>query len=85
MSPSVVGGPFNLRILGIRDCVSMEEVITQEAQQGEGILTFPLLEELYLLILPMLGHFFLTKCALEIPFLREMWIDECPEMKTFVQ
>ncbi|TMW82380.1 hypothetical protein EJD97_006066 [Solanum chilense] len=60
----------------------MEEVITK----GEGIITlFPQLKYLYLLNLPKLGHFFLTECALTFPFLKEVDIDDCPEMKTFVQ
>uniref|UniRef100_M1BMQ4 Cc-nbs-lrr resistance protein n=1 Tax=Solanum tuberosum TaxID=4113 RepID=M1BMQ4_SOLTU len=46
---------------------------------------FPLLEKLRLRYLPKLGHFFLTKHPLKFPFLREVWINECPEMKTFVQ
>ncbi|XP_049364180.1 probable disease resistance protein At4g27220 [Solanum verrucosum] len=89
MSPSVTRGARNLRILLIENCVSMEEVITEEEQQGEEIMTneplFPLLEKLQLEGLPKLGHFFLTKRALEFPFLRKVKIDDCPEMKTFVQ
>ncbi|KAG5583633.1 hypothetical protein H5410_054260 [Solanum commersonii] len=86
MSPSVARGALNLQILEIDDCPSMEEVITEEEQQGEGIMTlFPLLEELELSRLPKLGHFFLTEHALTFPFLRKMKIDGCPEMKTFVQ
>ncbi|KAH0676863.1 hypothetical protein KY285_024664 [Solanum tuberosum] len=65
MSPSVARGALNLRILKIDDCQSMEEVITKEEEQGEGI--------------------FLTNDALELPFLREVLIDDFPEMKTFVQ
>ncbi|WMV26589.1 hypothetical protein MTR67_019974 [Solanum verrucosum] len=86
MSPSVARSLLNLRILAIYDCQSMEEVITKEEQQGEVILTlFPLLEDLGLEQLPKLGHFFLTEHALKFPFLVRVWIDDCPEMKTFVQ
>ncbi|KAK6779069.1 hypothetical protein RDI58_025787 [Solanum bulbocastanum] len=86
MSPSVARGALNLQILEIDDCQSMEEVITEQEQQGEGIMTlFPLLETLNLRALPKLGHFFLTEHALEFPFLRKVKIDDCPEMKTFVQ
>ncbi|KAL3332567.1 hypothetical protein AABB24_032908 [Solanum stoloniferum] len=47
MPPSVTRGLLNLQKLEIRDCLSMEEVITKEKQQGEGIMTlFPLLEKL---------------------------------------
>uniref|UniRef100_A0A0V0HZD7 Putative ovule protein n=1 Tax=Solanum chacoense TaxID=4108 RepID=A0A0V0HZD7_SOLCH len=86
MSPSVARGALNLQILKIGYCQSMEEVITVEEQQGEGIITlFPLLAELDLSYLPKLQHFFLTEHALKFPFLRKMRIDQCPEMKTFVQ
>lgn len=65
----------------------MEQVITEEEQQGEEMTNeplFPLLEELVLYELPKLGHFFQTKHALEFPFLREVEIRSCPEMKTFI-
>ncbi|KAG5583572.1 hypothetical protein H5410_054199 [Solanum commersonii] len=82
MSPSVAKGLLNLRVLWIQWCKSMEEVITK----GEGIMNlFPRLEELKLYELPKLAHFFLTNHALEFPFLRFVDIDDCPEMKTFVQ
>uniref|UniRef100_K4BSX7 Disease resistance protein At4g27190-like leucine-rich repeats domain-containing protein n=1 Tax=Solanum lycopersicum TaxID=4081 RepID=K4BSX7_SOLLC len=66
----------------------MEEVITEEEQQGEDMTNeffFPLLEDLELKGLPKLRHFFLTKRGLEFPFLRVVRIHDCPEMKTFVQ
>ncbi|KAK4721765.1 hypothetical protein R3W88_011998 [Solanum pinnatisectum] len=72
----------------IKYCQSMEEVITEEEQQGEEMtdeFLFPLLEDLELKGLPNLGHFFLTKRALEFPFLRVLRIHDCPEMKTFFQ
>ncbi|KAK6776234.1 hypothetical protein RDI58_027235 [Solanum bulbocastanum] len=77
---------LNLRELEIEDCYLMKEVITEEELQGEGIMTlFPLLEKLWLRNLSKLGHFFLTKHPLKFPFLRVVWIDDCPEIKTFVQ
>jgi len=86
MSPSVARGALNLQKLKIGYCESMEEVITEEEQQGEGIMTlFPLLEKLHLQTLPKLGHFFLTEHALKFPFLKQVTISGCPEMKTFVQ
>ncbi|PHU06119.1 hypothetical protein BC332_26941 [Capsicum chinense] len=89
MSPSVVRGLLNLRKLVIIECQSMKEVITEEEQQGEEIMcNEPLvtrLEDLYLYDLPKLGHFILTKHALEFSFLKEVDIRECPKMKTFIQ
>ncbi|KAM3288799.1 hypothetical protein P3S67_022229 [Capsicum chacoense] len=67
----------------------MEEVITEEEQQGEEIMTieplFPVLEELKLYDLPKLGHFILTKHVVEFPFLKEVAIRDCPKMKSFIQ
>ncbi|WMV52886.1 hypothetical protein MTR67_046271 [Solanum verrucosum] len=86
MSPSVARGALNLLSLRIKDCQSMEEVITEEEEQGEGIMTlFPRLKVLELRKLPKLGHFFLTECTFEFPLLREVKIEDCPEMNTFVQ
>ncbi|PHT71498.1 hypothetical protein T459_26602 [Capsicum annuum] len=89
MSPSVTRGLLNLRTLLIQECQSMEEVITEEEQQVEEIVTneplFPRVEVLKLYSFPKLGHFILTRHALEFPFLREVDINECPKMKTFIQ
>ncbi|KAM3339459.1 hypothetical protein P3S68_029328 [Capsicum galapagoense] len=89
MSASVARGLLNLRILIVGDCESMEEVITEEEQQGEEIMTneplFPRLEELQLKRLPKLRHFFLTNPALEFPFLRKVDIYDCLEMERFAQ
>ncbi|KAL3357833.1 hypothetical protein AABB24_018163, partial [Solanum stoloniferum] len=82
MSPSVAKGLLNLQVLTIQGCESMEEVITK----GEGIMIlFPQLDQLNLDSLPKLGHFYLTELALEFPFLKDVIIYDCPEMKTFVQ
>ncbi|KAM3339426.1 hypothetical protein P3S68_029295 [Capsicum galapagoense] len=89
MSPSVARGLLNLQTLEIKYCQSMEEVITEVEEQREEIMTneplFPRLDKLKLENLPKLRHFILTKCALEFPFLKEVEIRKCPEMKTFVQ
>ncbi|KAM3339407.1 hypothetical protein P3S68_029276 [Capsicum galapagoense] len=88
MSPSLARGLLNLRILSIEECQSMEEVIAEQEQEGEEIMRneslFPVLEELKLCNLPELGHFILTKHALEFPFPKEVDICECPKMKTFI-
>ncbi|KAM3339472.1 hypothetical protein P3S68_029341 [Capsicum galapagoense] len=67
----------------------MEEVITEEEQQGEEIMNneplFPLLEKLKLRDLTKLWHFFLTNRALVFPILRKVKIDSCLERKMLVQ
>uniref|UniRef100_M1BXR2 Cc-nbs-lrr resistance protein n=1 Tax=Solanum tuberosum TaxID=4113 RepID=M1BXR2_SOLTU len=85
MSPSVARSVLNLQILSVEACQSMEEVIKEEELVEERTIKplFPRLEKLVLEELPKLGHFFLTKHALEFPFLGEVRINSCPEMKTF--
>lgn len=86
MSTSVDRGVLNVRILRIENYQSMKEVITKKEQQGEEITNEPLfhqLEKLKLHMLPKLGHFFLTKHALEFPFLQDVDIKRCSRMKTF--
>ncbi|MCD7456292.1 hypothetical protein HAX54_031169 [Datura stramonium] len=64
MSPSVARGVLNLRILKIGASPSMEQVITEEEQQGEEMTNEPLfsrLEELVLYEPPKLRHFFLDE------------------------
>ncbi|MCD7454914.1 hypothetical protein HAX54_026509 [Datura stramonium] len=85
MSPSVARGVVNLRKLQIKGCPLMEEVITEEMTNNDERTLLPLLEKLKLENLPKLGHFFLTKRALNFPSLREVKIFCCSEMKTFVQ
>ncbi|PHT97643.1 hypothetical protein BC332_33430 [Capsicum chinense] len=89
MPPSVARGFLNLQTLLIQECQSMEEVITEEEKQVKEIVTneplFPRLEVLKLYSFPKLGHFILTRHALEFPFLREVDINEGPKMKTFIQ
>jgi len=46
---------------------------------------YRIVEELKLQMLLKLADLFLAKRALEFPFLRVVWIHECPEMKTLVQ
>ncbi|KAF3673210.1 putative disease resistance protein-like isoform X2 [Capsicum annuum] len=89
MSQSMARGLLNLRTLRILGCQLMEEVITEEEQQGEEIMTneplFPVLEELKLYDLPKLGHFILTKHVVEFPFIKEVAIRDCPKMESFIQ
>ncbi|KAK4710040.1 hypothetical protein R3W88_004553 [Solanum pinnatisectum] len=85
MSPSVARSVLNLQILSVEACQSVEEVNKEEELVEERTIKplFPQLEKLVLEELPKLGHFFLTKHALEFPFLGEVRNNSCPEMKTF--
>ncbi|KAM3288739.1 hypothetical protein P3S67_022169 [Capsicum chacoense] len=61
-------------------CIQLRNSIKYSTDQQ-----LPRLDKLELENLPKLGHFILTKQALEFPFLIEVESHKCPEMKTFVQ
>uniref|UniRef100_A0A3Q7JDM5 Disease resistance protein At4g27190-like leucine-rich repeats domain-containing protein n=1 Tax=Solanum lycopersicum TaxID=4081 RepID=A0A3Q7JDM5_SOLLC len=86
MSLSVARGILNLRLLQIVACISMEEVITEEEQQGEEIMINEPLFSPVGRVVPLRSakaEAFLYEY--DFPFLRVVWILNCPEMKTFVQ
>lgn len=77
----------NLEKLEVSNCDSLEEVFHLEepnADEHFGSL-FPKLRELKLKDLPKLIRFCnFTNDIIELPFLSYMWIENCPNMVTFV-
>ncbi|KAJ6757115.1 PHOSPHATASE putative-RELATED [Salix koriyanagi] len=83
---SMVESLAQLKRLELRDCVSMEEIIIKngfgEEENVRGVM-LPKLEFLKLKGLPNLTRFcsgHLIKCC----FLQELWIENCPALKTFI-
>ncbi|KAF3661827.1 putative ATPase family AAA domain-containing protein 1-A-like isoform 1 [Capsicum annuum] len=78
MSPSVARDLLNLQTLRIISCESMEEVITEEEQQADEIMTneplFPLLEELTLYRLQELRHFILPLASVNSSILSGVYL-----------
>ncbi|KAF2298638.1 hypothetical protein GH714_024446 [Hevea brasiliensis] len=84
---SIVGSLAQLKTLEICECKSMEEVIIAEGEGlEEEIVTKMLLhqlESLKLKDLPKLTRF-CTSTLVECPALKELCIQNCPQMTTFV-
>ncbi|WMV57627.1 hypothetical protein MTR67_051012 [Solanum verrucosum] len=86
--------PF-LREVWIDDCPKMKTFVQQgisvntpsleNVNNDDEVKVVDLNKAMFHSKLPKLGHFFLTEHALKFPFLIRVWIDDCPEMKTFVQ
>ncbi|RHN74791.1 putative leucine-rich repeat domain, L domain-containing protein [Medicago truncatula] len=67
-------------VLKIKDCNSLEEIITGVENVD---IAFTSLEILMLECLPSLVKFFSSKCFMKFPVLEEVTVSECPRMKIF--
>ncbi|KAJ6434491.1 hypothetical protein OIU84_018079 [Salix udensis] len=83
---SMVESLAQLKRLDICDCVSMEEIIIKnglgEEETVRGVM-LPKLEFLKLKGLPNLTRF-CTGHLIQCCFLQELWIENCPALKTFI-
>ncbi|KAG8372117.1 hypothetical protein BUALT_Bualt12G0033100 [Buddleja alternifolia] len=82
---SIAANLVNLKNLEIWRCNEMGKVIgdNEENVCDNSQLMFPSLERLYLISLPNLVNFCGWRCALQLPSLREISIDDCPRMDSF--
>ncbi|KAJ6694539.1 hypothetical protein OIU85_005242 [Salix viminalis] len=83
---SMVESLIQLKRLDICDCVSMEEIIIKnglgEEENVRGVM-LPKLQLLKLKGLPNLTRF-CTGHLIQCCFLQELWIEDCPALKTFI-
>ncbi|KAJ6757123.1 hypothetical protein OIU74_026385 [Salix koriyanagi] len=83
---SMVESLAQLKRLELCDCVSMEEIIIKnglgEEENVRGVM-LPKLEFIKLKGLPNLTRF-CTGHLIECCFLQELWIENCPALKTFI-
>uniref|UniRef100_A0A6N2LET3 Disease resistance protein At4g27190-like leucine-rich repeats domain-containing protein n=1 Tax=Salix viminalis TaxID=40686 RepID=A0A6N2LET3_SALVM len=80
---SMVESLAQLKRLDICDCVSMEEIIIKNGLGEEENVRLPKLEFLKLKGLPNLTRF-CTGHLIQCCFLQELWIEDCPALKTFI-
>ncbi|KAL5809781.1 hypothetical protein ACOSQ3_030472 [Xanthoceras sorbifolium] len=83
-TPSVALGLVQLQELKIINCAILEAIIFTEEETIRNTL-FPNLNELKLIDLPELKSFCnLAENAIELPSLAALWIEDCPNMQTFI-
>ncbi|KAJ6434503.1 hypothetical protein OIU84_018088 [Salix udensis] len=83
---SMVESLAQLKRLELCDCVSMEEIIIKNGlgeEEQAWIMMLPKLEFLKLKGLPKLTRF-CTGHLIQCCFLQELWIEDCPALKTFI-
>ncbi|KAH6799681.1 hypothetical protein C2S51_036165 [Perilla frutescens var. frutescens] len=82
-SPSITGNLVNLIKLSIDSCDELVEVIKDDEEEDRQTTTllFPKLQRLRLVYLPKLVSFCEWKCDVELPSLKKVDIDSCPNMK----
>lgn len=69
-----------LTTMKVKDCNSLEEIITGKDNVGIALIS---LEILMLECLPTLNKFCSSKCFLKFPLLKDVVVRECPRMKIF--
>ncbi|TXG70650.1 hypothetical protein EZV62_005585 [Acer yangbiense] len=85
-SYSVIQSLVELQKLEIHNCKSIEEIINTEELRGEetiSMMVFPKLINLQLKGLPKLTRFGYSGNSVEIPSLTQLFIKDCPNLKTF--
>ena len=83
LSSSMVKSVVHLKKLVICDCKMIEEIIVCEGLGKENEVLLSELDFLKLKDLPNLARF-CTCNLVECPFLKQLWIQNCPELRTFV-
>ncbi|XP_048136668.1 probable disease resistance protein At4g27220 [Rhodamnia argentea] len=80
---SAVTSPVHLTRLILRNCGTMEDVVTTDHGNGAEDISFPKLQELILDCLPSLESFSPTNCAFGFPSLVRVVVTQCPKMNIF--
>ncbi|KAG8372113.1 hypothetical protein BUALT_Bualt12G0032700 [Buddleja alternifolia] len=81
---SIVANLVNLKELGIIHCSEMVKVIGDDEETlSENSPIFPNLQRLFLISLPNLVNFCGWRCALQLPSLMTVCIQDCPRMESF--
>ncbi|KAL5807586.1 hypothetical protein ACOSQ4_030319 [Xanthoceras sorbifolium] len=83
-TPSVALGLVQLQELEIKNCAILEAIIFTEEETMRNTL-FPNLNELKLIDLPeLMSFYYFAENAIELPSLATLWIENCPNMQTFI-
>ncbi|MED6173508.1 hypothetical protein PIB30_060155 [Stylosanthes scabra] len=87
-TPSTSRTMHQLKNMSIRDCISLEEIVSKETEESsehveEEIIVFHKLKTLSLSSLPKLGRFYNGNIALKFPSLENFSLINCPMMESF--
>ncbi|KAI9112225.1 hypothetical protein K1719_016748 [Acacia pycnantha] len=84
--PSTASSLVKLRVMILRGCNSLEEIVTEEMNETrDEIVLFLSLRNLVLERLPRLNCFSSSKCFFKFPFLEKVVVRQCPRMKIFCE
>ncbi|MED6121459.1 hypothetical protein PIB30_030304 [Stylosanthes scabra] len=82
-SPNTARSLVKLSVMKVKECESLEEIISKEGEDITNEIVFISLETLVLDCLPRLGRFCSQKCFLRFPLLEDVVVRECARMKNF--
>ncbi|KAL4337840.1 hypothetical protein AHAS_Ahas12G0150400 [Arachis hypogaea] len=83
VSPHTARSLARLTVMKVKQCDSLEEILSKEGEEITNDIAFFSLEILELDTLPRLGRFCSQKCFLRFPLLRKVVVRECARMKYF--
>ncbi|RYR73169.1 hypothetical protein Ahy_A02g007504 [Arachis hypogaea] len=83
LSPSTARSLAKLTVMKVKQCDSLEEILSKEREEITNDIAFFSLRTLELDSLPRLGRFCSQKCFLRFPLLRKVVVRKCARMKYF--
>ncbi|RYR28068.1 hypothetical protein Ahy_B01g052172 isoform A [Arachis hypogaea] len=83
LSPPTARSLTKLTEMKVKQCDSLEEIISKEGEEITNDISFFCLETLVLDCLPRLGRFCSQKCFLKFPLLEDVVVTACDRMKYF--
>ncbi|RYR71954.1 hypothetical protein Ahy_A02g006164 isoform A [Arachis hypogaea] len=84
-TPSTSRTLYQLKHMSVKDCESLEEIVSEESSENveEEIIVFSELKTLFLRSLPKLGRFYNGNVALKFPSLEKFSLISCQKMESF--
>ncbi|KAJ7951085.1 Disease resistance protein family [Quillaja saponaria] len=83
LTSSIAKSLVHLKVMDIRKCQTIKEIIAMEEDESEDEINFKQLISLTLIDLQMLASFSTGTCSLKFPSLENLIASQCPKMKIF--
>ena len=81
--PSIARCLVQLKEMVVSECKRMTQIIASTEAEARDDISFSQLKSLELHQLPSLTSFYLGKCTIKFPLLKEVIVTECPELESF--